>query len=120
MLAIHRILGFTLSILCLVWFLSGLVMIYHTFPRADRADKRAKMDLLSVDDLPSLQIIEKRIPEGETIKTLHSTAIWDRQFFIYAQIKEVMTYLPILQKHYQSSTASVLRKPPPFGALLLS
>ena len=70
MLAIHRILGFMLSILFLVWFLSGLVMIYHTFPRADRADKRAKMDLLSVDDLPSLQIIEKRIPEGETIKNI--------------------------------------------------
>ena len=56
---IHRILGTALSILFLVWFLSGLVMIYHTFPRADRADKRAKMDILSPENLPSLDQIEK-------------------------------------------------------------
>ena len=58
-LFIHRILGTAFSILFLVWFLSGLVMIYHTFPRADRADKRAKMDILSPENLPSLDQIEK-------------------------------------------------------------
>ena len=70
MLTIHRILGSLLSILFLVWFLSGLVMIYHTFPRADRADKRAKMDYLRVADLPSLQTIKDRLPEGEPIKNI--------------------------------------------------
>jgi len=70
MLTIHRILGSLLSILFLVWFLSGLVMIYHTFPRADRADKRAKMDYLEVTDLPPLQSIKDRLPEGEPIKSI--------------------------------------------------
>lgn len=70
MLAIHRILGSLLSVLFLVWFLSGLVMIYHTFPRADRADKRAKMDYLAADGLPSLQSLSERLPEGEQIKSL--------------------------------------------------
>lgn len=70
MLTIHRILGSLLSILFLVWFLSGLVMIYHTFPRADRADKRAKMDYLRAADLPSLQTIKDRLPEGEPIKSI--------------------------------------------------
>ncbi|WP_046149195.1 PepSY domain-containing protein [Parabacteroides sp. HGS0025] len=70
MLTIHRILGSLLSILFLVWFLSGLVMIYHTFPRADRADKRAKMDYLRVADLPSLQTIKDRLPKGEPIKNI--------------------------------------------------
>ena len=71
---IHRILGTALSILFLVWFLSGLVMIYHTFPRADRADKRAKMDILSLENLPSLDQIEKRLPQNERIShvTLNS------------------------------------------------
>ena len=71
---IHRILGTALSILFLVWFLSGLVMIYHTFPRADRADKRAKMDILSPENLPSLDQIEKRLPQNERINhvTLNS------------------------------------------------
>lgn len=74
MLSIHRILGALLSILFLVWFLSGLVMIYHTFPRVDRADKQAKMDLLTPDGLPSLQEIEKRLPEDGRIQgvTLNS------------------------------------------------
>ena len=73
-LFIHRILGTALSILFLVWFLSGLVMIYHTFPRADRADKRAKMDILSPENLPSLDQIEKRLPRNERIShvTLNS------------------------------------------------
>ncbi len=70
MLTIHRILGSLLSILFLVWFLSGLVMIYHTFPRADRADKRAKMDYLRAADLPSLQTIKDRLPKGEPIKNI--------------------------------------------------
>ena len=63
---IHRILGTA--------FLSGLVMIYHTFPRADRADKRAKMDILSLENLPSLDQIEKRLPQNERIShvTLNS------------------------------------------------
>ena len=73
-LFIHRILGTAFSILFLVWFLSGLVMIYHTFPRADRADKRAKMDILSLENLPSLDQIEKRLPQNERIShvTLNS------------------------------------------------
>lgn len=70
MLTIHRILGSLLSILFLVWFLSGLVMIYHTFPRADRADKRAKMDYLQAADLPSLHTIKDRLPKGEPIKNI--------------------------------------------------
>ena len=48
---IHRILGTALSILFLVWFLSGLVMIYHTFPRADRAEGGAAV-AAGVDPLP--------------------------------------------------------------------
>ena len=86
---IHRILGTALSILFLVWFLSGLVMIYHTFPRADRADKRAKMDILSPENLPSLDQIEKRL-----------TAIWDKLFFISGRRKGVMIFLPTRRKDY--------------------
>lgn len=67
---IHRILGTVLSILFLVWFLSGLVMIYHTFPRVSMGDKIAKMEYLKADSLPSIQELEARLPEGETIRSL--------------------------------------------------
>ena len=80
-LFIHRILGTAFSILFLVWFLSGLVMIYHTFPRADRADKRAKMDILSLENLPSLDQIEKRLPQNERIS--HVKQLFGTNCFSY-------------------------------------
>lgn len=45
--SLHRILGTILSILFLVWFLSGFVMIYHTFPKVANRDKYAHMDAVS-------------------------------------------------------------------------
>lgn len=69
-LATHRVLGALLSALFLVWFLSGLVMIYHTFPRIDPADRRAKMEYLTTEELPSPQEIAQRLPEGERLEGL--------------------------------------------------
>lgn len=36
---IHLILGLLLCVLFLMWFLSGFVMIYHSFPRASQEYK---------------------------------------------------------------------------------
>jgi len=36
MFTIHRVLGTLLSVLFLMWFVSGIVMIYHGFPSAGR------------------------------------------------------------------------------------
>lgn len=66
----HRILGAALSILFFVWFVSGLVMIYHTFPKVSPQDKLSKMEFLTPEGLPSIPEIEKRLPEGEQIKNL--------------------------------------------------
>lgn len=43
---IHRMLGTILSILFLMWFLSGFVMIYHTFPRVKPSDRYRIMQAL--------------------------------------------------------------------------
>lgn len=71
MLFIHRILGTILSILFVVWFLSGLVMIYHTFPRVSQADRLARLDYLKADSLPSWRDLESRIPEGEKVEHVY-------------------------------------------------
>lgn len=65
---IHRILGTLLGILFLVWFLSGMVMIYHTFPRVRAEDRIGKMDPLSAENLPALQTLKERLPEHESIR----------------------------------------------------
>ncbi len=68
-LTTHRILGSLLSILFAMWFLSGLVMIYHTFPRVNKADKWSKMEnLKSFRDLPAWEEIQASLPANEAIK----------------------------------------------------
>lgn len=84
----HRLLGTALSILFLVWFLSGLVMIYHTFPRVDRADKRAKMDVLAPDRLPSLDEIKKRLPADERINSMNLNSYLGQTVFHIRTDKE--------------------------------
>ncbi len=53
---IHRVLGTLLSILFLMWFISGIVMIYHRFPSASQDEKFCKMDVLSLP-MPSADTI---------------------------------------------------------------
>ncbi|MCE2615554.1 MAG: PepSY domain-containing protein [Phocaeicola sp.] len=57
---LHKILGTILSILFLMWFLTGIVMIYHQFPSANRDEKMAKYDALP-DSLPSIDNIAQRL-----------------------------------------------------------
>ena len=60
MLFLHRILGTALCLLFAVWFLSGLVMIYHTFPRVTQAERIARQNGLEPDSLPSLASLLRR------------------------------------------------------------
>ncbi len=46
--SIHRVLGAILSILFLMWFLSGFVMMYHTFPKLTEKDKNARAQALNM------------------------------------------------------------------------
>ena len=68
MYTIHRVLGTLLSALFVMWFISGIVMIYHTFPSIRRSGLEHKAPISSV--LPSLQDVCKRLPVGETIRNL--------------------------------------------------
>ena len=68
-LTAHRILGTLLSILFCMWFLSGLVMIYHYFPRVNKTDKWSKMEnLKDFGNLPAWEEIQASIPADERIR----------------------------------------------------
>lgn len=70
-LTTHRILGSLLSILFAIWFLSGLVMIYHSFPRVNKTDKWSKMEnLKDFGNLPAWEEIQASIPAAERIKRI--------------------------------------------------
>lgn len=66
--AIHRVLGTLLSALFVMWFVSGIVMIYHTFPSVKRSHLEHKAPISG--DLPSLPELYKRLPAGETVKEM--------------------------------------------------
>ena len=64
----HRILGTILSVMFLVWFLSGFVMMYHSFPNIG---KKEYVHLTSLpDSLPDIQVIRKTVPKTESIRSL--------------------------------------------------
>lgn len=60
----HRILGIILCILCFSWFISGIVMIYHSFPRVSQEERFARQQILDTTSLPSMQEILHRLPEN--------------------------------------------------------
>lgn len=56
----HRWLGILFCLIFTMWFISGLVMMYHTFPRVTQSDRLVHMEPLSLDSLPSWSEIEAR------------------------------------------------------------
>lgn len=70
---VHRISGTFLSLLFLMWFLTGIVMMYHKFPSASREEKMSKMEPLR-DSLPSLKTVLEK--EGLSSDSLRSASIY--------------------------------------------
>lgn len=75
----HRILGTILSILFLVWFLSGFVMIYHTLPKINDKDRYAHSDILNVQPIQIDSILTIVGPNSITNMKLLS---YDEQAYI--------------------------------------
>ena len=76
----HRILGTILSILFVVWFLSGFVMLYHNFPKVTNKDKYAHADILS--EIPvSLDSILSKIGDNENIIGLKFASFGNKPYF---------------------------------------
>lgn len=78
--SIHRVLGTILSILFLVWFLSGFVMIYHKFPRISVGDRDRVAQAIPVD-VPDIDSVLQHIPTeskllGISLRTLHGQEVY--------------------------------------------
>ena len=78
--SIHRILGTLLSVLFLMWFLSGLVMMYHTFPKVWEKERMEKMEVLDTS-LPSIESVTARIPSNEKIVNLEVSRFLKQTIF---------------------------------------
>lgn len=65
---IHKILGTLLSVFFLMWFISGIVMIYKRFPNVNRVIHRYQTSL--PDTLPDLQLLSGVLPDSVSIRSL--------------------------------------------------
>ena len=64
----HRISGTLIALFFLMWFVTGLVLLYHPFPRVSAEALNAHLEQLP-DELPSLDSIRQRA--GGEIRKLH-------------------------------------------------
>ncbi len=76
----HKVLGLLLSILFLMWFLSGVVMIYHGFPRVDHRERMARLAPLSAG-LPPVDTLCRALPEQVQPQSLSVDMRLDRPVF---------------------------------------
>lgn len=63
MFTLHRITGTLLSLLFVCWFVSGMVMMYHGFPRVTADDRAARLEPLDTAGLPSIAELRRRLPD---------------------------------------------------------
>ena len=60
-ITLHRITGTIVSLFFAMWFLTGLVLIYHGYPGVEDADLNRHRENLP-DSLPALQAMLGRLP----------------------------------------------------------
>jgi len=80
LLSAHRILGFCLSVLFLMWFLSGFVMIFHGFPRVTEQNSIEKQQALS-KELQAMDSMLSVFPDTAALQSLSLDMHLDRPVF---------------------------------------
>lgn len=81
---VHRVLGMLLSLFFLMWFLTGIVMIYHGFPSASNAEKMQTMDVLQAG-LQSFDSIQKRALQPDSISSMAVYSYLGRTYYEVGQ-----------------------------------
>lgn len=77
---IHKVLGLLLSILFLMWFISGVVMIWHSFPRVNQKLLLAKQENLPATT-PALHSLMSSLPDSARLAGLSLDMFLDRPVF---------------------------------------
>lgn len=89
---LHRITGTIISLFLLMWFITGLVLIYHSFPNVSAPDKYKHMSVLP-DSLPSVNtVLEEAGETQKQIKNLSVTYFQDQVLFALEK-KDTTTYI---------------------------
>lgn len=88
----HRILGTLLSILFVLWFLSGFVMIYHNFPKISNSEKYKGLVAIDIHTLHHCDSILSALNSNSNTEYCILKAKSDGNFLIETKDKD-NTYL---------------------------
>lgn len=66
---LHRLTGTVISLFFLMWFVSGLVLIYYPFPNVSSSQKYERMEALP-DSLPAIDSVLAQFSASEDIKKI--------------------------------------------------
>ena len=99
---VHKVLGLLLSLLFLMWFTSGIVMIYHSFPRASQQDGIRARQVLT-DSLPAVETILACVPDSIRLQSLSIEMYLDRPVALlqgkdFRQTLYLDTFKPMAEK----------------------
>lgn len=86
--AIHRILGTAISLVFLMWFITGLVLIYHSFPDVNKETRNLHRDIIT-DSLPPITDLLNQIPAEEQFKTLQLNQYKNQSLFTLTTNKQL-------------------------------
>ena len=78
---VHRLMGWILCVFFLMWFLSGIVMMYHRFPRVYDSDRVEHLEALGTStDLPSIEDLQA-MAEGKSANSLRMERYLGQTYF---------------------------------------
>lgn len=77
---LHKLTGCLLCGLFFMWFASGIVMIYHSFPRAS-ADKQLELQQTLPAELPPVEALTAALPDSAAVPALSLQMLLDEPVF---------------------------------------
>ncbi len=89
--SLHRITGTVIALFFLMWFISGLVLIYHRFPRVDKAVQYEKMETLP-SSLPDIADYLRQLPDSSKIRKINVRRLQGQTLFTVATKDSTYTF----------------------------
>lgn len=86
---VHRILGLLLCVLCFLWCISGIVLIYHSFPRVGPDKRLPRQEVLDTSRLPDINEIWQRLPKNALSNNLNLNNPFGEPVFHYGRWRNV-------------------------------
>lgn len=116
--SIHRLMGWVLCVFFLMWFLSGIVMLYQRFPRVYESDRVEHLEALGDSDtLPSIDDLQA-LADGKSARSLQMERYLGQTYFKWQTSDSLYTLMAdssqvmhnIAEEHYKADVVATWNK----------